>query len=501
VLGAADSDGLTLLHCAAALGFVEAVGMLLTRGMVGLNAVDNEGCTAMHWASAHGQERVVALLLEAGASQLKNSDGLTPLDLALREKSASSDDTALALVMSSFNRLDIVATSTHNAADAAAPTGTTSVYFSRRDSIGGGRTLPSIPEDDSSEQTLHQSSAPADLDECSQATTSQANNDLGALCAEEDQATLSHFMQISHTLAEAQAAADLATPVDVDLDPALINILQRNARSVIARRRFERLRTTTVKLQSTVRARRGQQQEQRIEGAARLVQSRFRQARKQRSAGGIRTKQYAKAAQIIQAHMRAYLTAQQDEAMQQQRQREVAAVSTIEDRVKMWLSIRRAVADELEAEVYSSHSETSDSFYSDSDYSELDAELAEREAALTIQAEVRDWMRTKHAASVIQRNVRTWLDQEHPASAVETAKQLSQQQQQARMAELTIAAAVSEASSAASLSAATVSTVPLASSARSTSTQLMSAEVTDTRTMSAISTVQQQHTETEENMR
>lgn len=92
----------------------------------------------------------------------------------------------------------------------------------------------------------------------------------------------------------------------------------RNARSVIARRRFERLRTTTVKLQSSVRARRGQQQDERIEGAARLVQSRFRQLRKQRSAGRIRTKQYAKAAHIIQAHVRAYLTAQQDEAVQQQ---------------------------------------------------------------------------------------------------------------------------------------------------------------------------------------
>ena len=138
---------------------------------------------------------------------------------------------------------------------------------------------------------------------------------------------------------------------------------------MIARRRFERLRTTTVKLQSSVRAKRGQQQEKRIEGAARLVQSRFRQSRKQRSVGGIRTKQYAKAAHIIQAHVRAYLNSQQDEAVQQrQRQRcgkrpchpvlrfyalwllaaietrfalliaiyrEAAAVSTIEDRVKM----------------------------------------------------------------------------------------------------------------------------------------------------------------------
>jgi hypothetical protein len=75
-------------------------------------------------------------------------------------------------------------------------------------------------------------------------------------------------------------------------------------------------------------------------------------------------------------------------------------------------------------------------FYSDSDYSELDVELAEREAALTIQAEVRDWMRTKHAAGVIQRNVRTWLDQQEPDGAVETAMRLSMEQQSARAAAL-----------------------------------------------------------------
>jgi hypothetical protein len=78
-LAAADNDGLTLLHYAAALGFVEVVGLLLARGVVEPNAADNEGCTAMHWASAHGREPVVALLLKAGASQLKNHDGLTPL--------------------------------------------------------------------------------------------------------------------------------------------------------------------------------------------------------------------------------------------------------------------------------------------------------------------------------------------------------------------------------------------------------------------------------------
>lgn len=61
--------------------------------------------------------------------------------------------------------------------------------------------------------------------------------------------------------------------------------------------------------------------------------------------------------------MRAYL-------QEQQEQKQKEAVSTIEDRVKMWLQIRRAVAAELEAEVFSTASESgSESFgiHSDSD--------------------------------------------------------------------------------------------------------------------------------------
>jgi hypothetical protein len=257
-----------------------------------------------------------------------------------------------------------VATAAAAAAAAAAASGASAgaasppdLGLGRRDSGGAPPPMPSIPEDGSDETssgTLNSSilDEPAAVVGAAGVSGARpgvsASPELGALCAEEDQATLSQFMQISHTLAEAQAAADLTNPAGVDLDPALVNFLQRNARSVIARRRYERLRTTAVKLQSSVRARRGQQvqqqeaqqrgQQRRIEGAARLVQSRFRQSRRQQqsSGGPIRTKQqHAKAAHIIQAHVRAYLTAQQDELTQQQRQREVAAVSTIEDRVKM----------------------------------------------------------------------------------------------------------------------------------------------------------------------
>lgn len=82
-------------------------------------------------------------------------------------------------------------------------------------------------------------------------------------------------------------------------------------------------------------------------------------------------------------------------------------------------------------------------------------ELAQREAALTIQAEVRDWMRTKHAASVIQRNVRSWLDQQEPDGAVETAMELSMRQQESRVAMLTGAPKLAAASSTAAKALAT----------------------------------------------
>ena len=51
---------------------------------------------------------------------------------------------------------------------------------------------------------------------------------VGALCAEEDQATLSQFMQISHTLSS-ESLPDLDS-LATDLDPQLVNFLQRNAR-------------------------------------------------------------------------------------------------------------------------------------------------------------------------------------------------------------------------------------------------------------------------------
>ena len=65
----------------------------------------------------------------------------------------------------------------------------------------------------------------------------------------------------------------------------------------MARRRYERLRTTAVKLQSSLRERRAQTEaKEQKEGAARVMQSRFRQSRK----GAAIKKQHAKAAHVIQ---------------------------------------------------------------------------------------------------------------------------------------------------------------------------------------------------------
>ena len=106
---------------------------------------------------------------------------------------------------------------------------------------------------------------------------------------------------------------------------------------------------------------------------------------------------------------------------QQQHQKEVNAVATISDRVKLWLQIRRAVASELEDEV---HSVTSESFYtSESEFSGSGPEFSdvndfeEFGAALVIQAQVRGWMLTKKAATIIQHKVRCWLEQQEASGS------------------------------------------------------------------------------------
>lgn len=121
-----------------------------------------------------------------------------------------------------------VATSTGNLGDTALSADTavpSQPDFSRRDSMGTVPSLPCIPENERSEGMDR--SASSSLDALPRAKSGQSSPDIGALCAEEDQATLSQFMQISHTLVERQAVADLVNPAAIDLDPDVVNVLQR----------------------------------------------------------------------------------------------------------------------------------------------------------------------------------------------------------------------------------------------------------------------------------
>lgn len=115
------SDGLTLLHIAAAFGQEELVAFLLDRGALvnknagntaretplhlavlfrdeetaarvadrliangaELNAPQNGGQTALHHAVARGSKSIVETLIRAGADpMLKDQNGLSPMDLA-----------------------------------------------------------------------------------------------------------------------------------------------------------------------------------------------------------------------------------------------------------------------------------------------------------------------------------------------------------------------------------------------------------------------------------
>ena len=81
-LEAADNDGHTPLHQAAAEGHEDCLNALLFR-KVNINAVDNYGRTALHWAAAFGEDRCLYLLLKPGANiSAADRDGWTALDVA-----------------------------------------------------------------------------------------------------------------------------------------------------------------------------------------------------------------------------------------------------------------------------------------------------------------------------------------------------------------------------------------------------------------------------------
>ncbi|KAG2489254.1 hypothetical protein HYH03_012274 [Edaphochlamys debaryana] len=80
---APDSQGRTLLHCAAYADNRRAVSTLLTRHRKLVSARDIDGRTPLHFAAWTGAQASVYRLLEAGAELCpKDRDGLTPLHLA-----------------------------------------------------------------------------------------------------------------------------------------------------------------------------------------------------------------------------------------------------------------------------------------------------------------------------------------------------------------------------------------------------------------------------------
>jgi ankyrin repeat protein len=78
-----DARGLTRLHRAASgANDADAVAFLLRLGL-DPNAADREGWTALHHAAAHGHRRVVAALIEAGADRdARTTHGKRAADVA-----------------------------------------------------------------------------------------------------------------------------------------------------------------------------------------------------------------------------------------------------------------------------------------------------------------------------------------------------------------------------------------------------------------------------------
>lgn len=79
---ARDDEGRTPLHCAALMGYTQAVELLLNSG-ANIEALDMGGATPLHWAAINHYESVVKLLLQEGAdATVEDSNGQTAVDWA-----------------------------------------------------------------------------------------------------------------------------------------------------------------------------------------------------------------------------------------------------------------------------------------------------------------------------------------------------------------------------------------------------------------------------------
>ena len=84
---APDKNKTTPLHWACFASAYECVNFLLQRKNVNINSKDIDGNTPLHLAISSGVSKTVRLLLQKGALiDIKNYEGLTPMQMALKEK-------------------------------------------------------------------------------------------------------------------------------------------------------------------------------------------------------------------------------------------------------------------------------------------------------------------------------------------------------------------------------------------------------------------------------